>query len=269
MIKTSPTPFPEINTLLAELLVQVREVLGPHFMGMYLEGSLANGDFDTDSDIDFVVVSDEEISPQLFIELHAMHRRIAVLDSVWAVQLEGSYLSAAALRRYDPACVHHPNLERGAGEQLKWWDHDEGWNIHRHILRERGITLVGPDPKTLIDPLTPDELRQVARAPLGDWAERLLLHPEVMAQRGYQSYVVLTLCRVLYTLQFGEVVSKPKALSWAKAALGEPWAGLIERAWQGRHTPGLPAEPEDGEQTLLFIRYVRAAGKNKQDGQDG
>ena len=94
------TPYPEVAMLLEELLRSVRTVLGDHFVGMYLDGSLTSGDFDQDSDIDFVVVTDIDISGSLFLALQAMHDRIATIDSWCAIQLEGSYISQPALRRY-------------------------------------------------------------------------------------------------------------------------------------------------------------------------
>lgn len=252
-----PTPFPEVNAILQELLEGIQGVLGEHLIGMYLEGSLANGDFDQDSDIDFVVVTDVEITGNLFSALQRMHERIAASDSPWAVELEGSYVSKQALRRYDPANARHPNIERGRGERLKMVDHDEVWNVHRHILRERGITILGPEPKTLIDPLTPNDLKQAMLPALNGWATHLLNHPEAMGQRGYQSYVVLTLCRILYTLQFGDVASKRKSASWAKETVCQNRGPLIERAWEGRHHPQMQADKEDIRQTLDFINYLR------------
>src|SRR5688572_27167031 len=94
-----PTPHPEVNTILQELIERVRNILGSHFIGMYLDGSLTSADFDEDSDIDFVVVTDEDISGDLFSELQQMHDRIATIDSPFAVQLEGSYISQYGLRR--------------------------------------------------------------------------------------------------------------------------------------------------------------------------
>ena len=141
-VHEAPTHYPEVNSMVKELLQSVQAVLKSGFVGMYLDGSLANGGFDQDSDIDFVVVSKEEISDDLFTDLQAMHDRLAMLDSPFAIQLEGSYLSKKALRRYDPALCYHPNIERGPGERLKWVRHDEPWNIHRSVLRERGIRQV-------------------------------------------------------------------------------------------------------------------------------
>lgn len=257
MIHFTPTPYPDVNTLLHELLENIRLILGDHLIGMYLDGSLASGDFDQDSDIDFVVVTDEEISSDLFAALQAMHDRLATLDSIWAIQLEGTYISAQALRRYDPALVVYPNIERGQGERLKLVRLDATWNVHRYILRERGIVLTGPAPQTLVDFVSPDDLRLAMEVVLNEWAVGILDHPEYMKSRGYQSYVVLSLCRILYTLQHDTVASKPAAARWAQANLNPSQQGLIERAWVGRHHPDLAAAPEDVNGTLEFIRYVQ------------
>jgi hypothetical protein len=253
-----PTAYPEVNALLKELLMNIQAVLGSHFIGMYLDGSLTSGDFDQASDIDFVVITDEDISGDLFLALQAMHDRIATIDSIWAIQLEGSYISQHAIRTYDPAHALHPNIERGEGERLKMAVHDEPWAIHRYVLHQRGIVITGPDPQTLIDPVTEDELRRAMQPQLEGWAAHFLDHPEDINFRGYQSYIVLSLCRILYTLKFGSVVSKLTAARWAKETLGEDWLPLIERAWIGRNKSYLPLEPEDVRGTLNFIRYSLA-----------
>lgn len=256
MKSNHPTPFPEVNAILQELLESAQGVLGKHLIGMYLEGSLANGDFDQDSDIDFVVVTDIEVTENFFVVLQTMHERIAGINSRWAIQLEGSYISRQALRHHDPANAMHPNIERGHGERLKMTKHDEAWNVHRYILRERGIKILGPDPRTLIDPVTPRELKQAMLPALNGWAAHILDHPKEIRHRGYQSYTVLTLCRILYTLQFGDVASKPKSASWVKETTGEKWQTLIDHAWEGRHYPQMPADRENIRQTLDFIKYT-------------
>ena len=255
MNSNHPTPYPDVNALLEILLQRVQLILGDLFVGMYLDGSLAGGDFDRASDIDFVVVTTDEIAGDLFLALQAMHDRIATIDSKWAIQLEGSYISQHALRRYGPAHALHPNIERGPGERLKMVHHDAAWIVHQYILRERGITLAGPPPQSLIDPVSPADLRQAMLSVLPEWSARLLREPAQIAQRGYQSYTVLSLCRVLSTLHNGTVVSKPIAARWAQASLDGRWAPLIERALAGRLDSGSAASPEDVNKTLEFIRY--------------
>ncbi len=257
VVVNHPTPYPEVNALLQELLERVQSILGSHFVGMYLYGSLTGGDFDRDSDVDVVIVTDDEISGDLFSALQAMHMQIATLDSWCATQLEVSYIPQHAIRRYDPTHSLHPHIDRGQDESLHMMQHDSDWLVQRDTLRERGIMLAGPAPQTLIDPVSPNDLRQAILVILHEWWEMQILHnPAQIDRRGYQSYTVLSICRLLYTLQYGTVVSKPVAARWAQATLGERWVSLIERAWVGRQNPHLSAEAGDINETLDFIRYA-------------
>ena len=71
-----------------ELLSGAQQTLRDHFVGMYLDGSLAIGDFDADkSDIDFVVVTDAEVSLDTFGVLKTMNQRIAAGASKWGREL--------------------------------------------------------------------------------------------------------------------------------------------------------------------------------------
>ncbi|MDQ6693547.1 MAG: DUF4111 domain-containing protein [Chloroflexota bacterium] len=273
-----PTPYPDLNKLLNRLLQNVATILGPHFVGMYLEGSLANDAFDEASDIDFIVVTDQDVTEDLFLALQAMHDRIALFDARWGFELEGSYVAQQALRRHVPfsdlqtgghqvnAHAHptyplhpiYPNIERGQGERLKMAPHDEAWLVHLAILRERGITLAGPPPQSLVDPVTPGELRQAMLHVLRDWPAPLLQEPERLGVWGLHTYVVVTLCRMFYTLHYGTVASKATAARWAQETLDREWQPLIERAWAWRYHPQPTASAEEVEGTMAFIRYALA-----------
>jgi hypothetical protein len=247
------TPHPEVNVVLLELLAGVQATLGDQLVGMYLTGSLAAGDFDRHSDVDFVADTESEVDVELFSALDTLHQRIAMIDSWCAIQLDGAYISRVALRRFDPANAVHANIDRGRGERLKMVQFD-GVVVQSYLLRERGITLDGPDPRTLIDPVTPDDLRNAMPRVLEGLGSQILDDPARIDSQGYQSYTVLSLCRMLYTLKFGAVVSKPIAAEWAREMLGHRWARLIDRAWRGRQHPERAASSEDVSGTLALIR---------------
>ncbi len=247
--------YPKVNLLLQTLLKEAQTILDEQFVGMYLFGSLTSGDFDQDSDIDVIVVTADEISDDTFSAVKVVHERIYAGDSLWTIQLEVSYIPKRALRRYDPANALHPHIDRGSGEFFMM-QHDESWIVQRYVLYERGITLAGPAPQTLIDPVSPSDLRQAMLVILNGWAAQILQYPAQIKQRGGQTYTVLSICRILYTLQFGTVASKPVAARWAQESLSNRWMPLIEQTWAGRHNPGLEASPEDVNETLEFIRYA-------------
>lgn len=257
----SPTPYPDVNEILNLLHTNIKNILQNQFIGMYLFGSLANSDFDEHSDIDVLVVTDGESSDDSFSALKDMHAEMARIDSPWDVQQEVSYIPQNALRRFDRSNILHPHLDRGSGEALHIMAHESDWIIQRHLLRERGIVIAGPDLKTLIDPIESKELRQAVIDVLPLWINPILDDPSQIKKRGYQSYCVLSLCRMLYTLQNKAILSKPAAAKWAMDTLDSKWKPLIERAVVGRQNANLEADPGDIQETLDMMRYVSECTK--------
>ena len=246
-----PTAFPEVNTLLRELLLGLSAILGDRVIGVYLHGSLVFGGFDLrGSDIDFLVVIDGEVSEHEFDSLRLMHERIAASGAVLATELEGSYITKAALRRHNPENATHPNIERGGSLAVR--QHYSDWVIQRHVLREHGQALVGPHPTELIDPIEEYELRSAVLEVLTGWWVPMLDDPVHLQDRGYRAYAVLTMCRILYTLEHGTVVSKPTAGHWAMERLPDRWAILVNTAlaWP------VAARAVELESTLAFIQYA-------------
>jgi predicted nucleotidyltransferase len=102
-----PTPYADLNSVLNELVSGVKQTLGANFVGAYLQGSFAVGDFDEHSDVDLVIVIDEDLSPTQVDQLQAIHKRIYALDCEWAKHLEGSYFPARVISRASPGV--YPN----------------------------------------------------------------------------------------------------------------------------------------------------------------
>ena len=254
------TPYPEINAVLQVLLSGVEAILGPRFVGMYLDGSLGIGDFDPDkSDVDFVVVTDGELLGETCGDLKTMHLRIATGASKWGRELEGSYISQRALR-HDPRPAAHPYIDRGS--TLSMVHQESGyWVIHRHMLREHGVVLAGPAPRTLIDPVHPSELREAVLGILREWWMPMLVDAPLLQNSFYRCYAVLTMSRMLYTIRHGTIVSKPVAARWAEEALNRRWAPLIRvaLAWSREVPPDL-------NETLAYIRYTCEYGDHMEIG---
>ncbi|HEX6288432.1 MAG TPA: aminoglycoside adenylyltransferase domain-containing protein [Herpetosiphonaceae bacterium] len=245
-----PTPYPDINAVLHLLLSSAQTILKHDFLGMYLCGSLASGDFNRQSsDIDFVIVTADELSDKVIAALAAMHDRIAASGPRWAKKLEGSYIPQRLLRRYDPSYERYPSINE---RRFYVGGHGSDWVIQRQIMREHGIVVAGPDPQLLIDPVGPDDLRRAVLATLREWWSQLLDDPARLHSREYQVFAVLTMCRALYTLQHGSLASKPVAARWARQTLGEPWSAMIERALAWPCNP----QPDHLSETLDFIRYT-------------
>lgn len=226
---SSPIPYPDINRLLEVLLRLVQSALGEQFVGLYIYGSLAVGDFNRDrSDIDFLVATKTVLPNALVEKLREMHKVITMSQMEWANKLEGSYVPVEALRRYDPANSTHPSLRTDGSFDVDY--HDSGWLIQLSMIPKHAITLAGPPPDQLIDPIPPEQVRSAARQTLEEWWRPQLSNPILLKSDEYQVYAVLTMCRSFYTLRTAQVVSKDTAAHWALSNLDPTWHDLIEDA---------------------------------------
>ena len=248
------TGFPDLDQLLEEFTAAVRETLGDDLVGLYLQGSFALGDGDAFSDVDWIAVMKGELTPSQVAELQALHAQFYARDTEWAQHLEGSYFPRERLRRVEPSPAELWFLDNGSSHL----ELDTHCNtaVVRWIVREHGITLAGPDPKTLIDPVSPDALRDEMPGAMEAWAEWARTIP---ISRRAVTLLVVSFCRMLQTLETGTVTSKGEAGDWGIRALPE-WADLIRAAMDDRPDPWRkvrePAPPETKERTLAFMDYA-------------
>ncbi|HEX9057550.1 MAG TPA: aminoglycoside adenylyltransferase domain-containing protein [Ktedonobacterales bacterium] len=254
----TPTPYPDVNAVVQELLTSLHAIVGAQVAGMYLVGSLALGDFQPrESDLDLVIVTVGALSDEKVAALRDLHQRFDHSPSAWAAHLDAVYIPQEVLREPSPSAARYPVLgwpEPLVPEPLE----DSWWPFWRYTLREHGVVVSGPDPRSLLDPVQPDDLRRASAAKVAEW--RTLAHGDPAWVAGLQvrqqhTYVVVTLCRLLYTLHTGAVASKPVAARWAARTRASRWSALIDRATTEPrdNTP----VPEDAvSDTLALLEYT-------------
>ena len=193
--------YPDVNEILNLLLSFVKEILGSQFVGMYLYGSLATGDFNPEtSDIDFLVVTSDLLPDKTISELEAMHNRTWATNLKRAGKLEGAYVPKELIRHHEPNGEPCPIINEG-----KFYMDSLGsdWIIQRHVVREYGVVVEGPDPKTLIDFVTPDDIRGAVLGVLREWWFPMLDDSSWLREHkiGDHAFAVITMCRVLHALE--------------------------------------------------------------------
>jgi hypothetical protein len=259
-----PTPYPDVNLEVNDLLTGIRALLGEQFTGMYLVGSLALGDFrPRESDLDLIIVTAGALADEYIAALSDLHQRFDRSESVWSARLDAVYIPLEALREMSVTQERYPvlhwpeplalaQLERGL---------EGGWSIWRYTLREYGIVVSGPAPRSLLDPVPPEELRRASAAKVEEWHSRAHADPEWVAGlqgRGQHTYVVLTLCRLLCTLDTGSIASKPVAARWVSWSHASRWSKLIAHtSAEQRDTAAVPEDAVNDALALLEHTYER------------
>lgn len=241
-------PIPgEVRELLDDVLDGVQTALGDSFVGLYVRGSLALGDFDDyTSDVDLVAFMEQPLDEAQFRALRAMHRRIESSRSPYVSRYEITYLDRLAVRRFVPG-ERHATLRQGGS--LEWVEHRVDCIIERWVLREHGFRILGPDPHALIDPITSEQIAAASRARLAEWV-RWLDHPEerdwAEVPRGLLAYQVETICRCRYAITQGTVATKPQAVRWALDAFPVQYRDTVERShlWRADSTVDPALVPE-------------------------
>ena len=219
----------------------------------------AVGDFDIYSDVDFLILIKEDVSGDQLPPLQVLHADIFKLEPPSAQHLEGSYIPKAALVRLPPPPRKFLYLDHGSKELVRS-AHDDSLVVY-WSLRERGIKLAGPEPRSLVAPVPVEALQQEVLDTLCIWREQLLKNPSELDNRFYQPFAVLSYCRMLQTLESGTLESKRAGAMWAKDTLDSRWHQLIQRAWDAR--PGNPslkvrqkADSSDLKSTWEFMEYA-------------
>ncbi len=246
-----PTAYPDVNALLDRLLAQMQTVLGQKLVGLYLSGSLVTGDFDEGiSDVDLLAAVGGDLDEAEFNALKTMHDGVVTNDPQWDNRIEIAYLSLHGLRTFKTQTSKIGIIS--PGEPFHIITADRLWLPNWYMVREKGVTLFGPAPQSIIEPISKEEFIQVIKEHVRGWREWV----KDMYYRGSQAYAILTLCRALYTVRNGEQVSKRKAALWAQNEL-PAWSALIEKALLWRQTSKEDADHATTiPETQRFVNFV-------------
>ena len=247
----TPTGYPEVNETLDRLRSGAESILGAQLLGIYISGSLAAGDFDPESsDIDFVAAVSAPPDAATVKRLRQMHTELA-RSHRWGARMEGAYIDIGALRRHVSG-ERYPFINDDHPLSLAVLD--ESWVLNRAQLRDHGLSLCGPKPASLIDPVSSEQLKAAMRKELETWWRPLLRGSSKLQTRRYQSFAILTMCRALYLFEHGRIASKPKAAEWAIASLDPDWRSLINRGSSWRADPTVDSAAL--AQTNAFIQFA-------------
>lgn len=225
----------------------VATVAGPSLVGLYLFGSLATGDFDAGvSDIDLLTVLTDTPNEGLVGRLRRMHADLARANPAWEDRIEVVYVSTRGLA----TCRTRPTIIAviSSGEPFQVVEAGRDWVLTWYPAREDAVRLLGPPIDALIPPIPSAEYLEEVRRYLMRFPNRL---PDDV-QPGSQAFLILTMCRGLYGLRFGERRSKRAAAAWAQEVYPR-WADLIGRAFgwrQRQHDP----DGQDGAATVAETR---------------
>lgn len=254
------TGIDELDGVLAEVADHAHDVIGEDLVGVYLQGSFALGGADAESDCDFLVVTSAPVGDTRLAALRVFHAELPHRPGFWNQHLEGSYAPAMDLADLGALGRPWPYVDHGSDRVVL--DAHCNTEVTRWTLHEYGVTVCGPNPRSLLGPVPAEVMRAAARRDLSQAVKSWQRH------RGWdawsQRYAVLTMARMLRTQVVGDVVSKPAAVGWALHVLSSQWGPLLETALaeRGRTRWDAPIGDDLAVRTQDFACYVGRVARN-------
>jgi hypothetical protein len=244
------TDYTDINDLLFFTANEIEQILAGNIVGFYLTGSLTYNDFVTGrSDIDLLVVVENALSKDVINLIAQFHNELGNRYPQWAERLECSYLPIRELPNIQPPKEPRPYF--GGGTFYAEAPYGNEWIINQYFLYNYGINLIGPDFKSIAEPVSFDEVRTAAINDFfNEWVPKIN-DPEWLENSHYQSYLVLNLCRILKTVISYQAVSKTKSALWVISEFSQ-WNNLVKKAMNWHY--GMKMNEQ--KKVIEFIRFV-------------
>lgn len=210
------TKYKEINDLLRQLLLQIQSILANEFVGMYIGGSLASNSFNNEtSDIDCYIITSKVLSENMVRKIEAMHNQFYSNKLKYVKKIEASYIPQKDLLDFDPQGMR-PYFNEG---RYYLGQYGNNYLIELFVLREKGISIAGPDIKGLIKEISTQNLKAAIQKNLYEYWESNLIDSSKFKRSDYQVFAILTMCRTLYSLETGKITPKIDAAQWAMQRL--------------------------------------------------
>ena len=246
---------------LIDAYLQALEPLCAHFYGIYIYGSIALGGFEQlESDIDILVLTHGEWATPQLVQLKALHTQLLRTHQL-GKRLEVLYIPLRDLGKCDREIAPYPTFQFGKFSRARyaelsrvtWW-----------TVKNKGVGLLGPESSALPFEVTWQDVLETMRDNLdGFWAIPTK-RPYLFLLDGWIVITIATLCRILTTIEEGEIVTNSVALKRWRERLPARWGPLIDEAWRIRHHLGTPSlyrsRLKRMREVLAFIEYVRERG---------
>lgn len=246
----SITPYKDINQVLDSLTHGVIKIFGKNLIGFYLFGSLTYGDFNPQSsDIDLVAILKKPTSAKELKLTRQFHLQVEKANKKWSKRIECSYVPVDMFTNILPPKAPRPYF--GEGILYPKAPYGNEWLINNYLLYQHGVSLIGPDFKTLIKPINIRDVQKTCIRDLFEEWQPKITDANYLNNNHYQSYLVLNLCRILYTVRCNAVASKTISTSWAKKEFKQ-WRDLIQTAQNWHYGKKMNLKTE----TIEFIKFV-------------
>ncbi|MGX8796168.1 nucleotidyltransferase domain-containing protein [Fusibacter sp. JL298sf-3] len=221
MITSSVKEFLEIykNEVLSTLMGKVD--------GIYIHGSIVLDEFiEESSDIDIVITLSEDCTSTDLDNLLNLHLKLNE-QSEWGEKLECSYIRRDLLIDRNPPLEPRIYYNRG----ISWEVYGYEFILEKQVLALNGITLFGEEFKSFDLMYSKDEVKEAVCKMLNNTWQPMLAKSDDLTDE-YIIYGVKSMCRVIHTIETGNIYSKQAAREYVVSKATEKTINIVNYIYE-------------------------------------
>lgn len=213
----------EVKGLMEQYVKGLQDIfLHKQLVGVYVYGSIALGAFHLEtSDVDFVTVTREMVSEAEKIQIVELHKKLST--STLGKRMDGMYIPLADLGKYNEEMTQYVYCAEGKASVGHWDVNAVTW----WTLKNQGITVMGKEASELpFQAPWSDVIKTMKYNVEQYWSEKAL-RPYLFLIEEWVESAVVTMGRILYTLDHETIVSKDVGLQYMIRSTSGEWEPLL------------------------------------------
>ncbi|EJQ51499.1 hypothetical protein IEE_00506 [Bacillus cereus BAG5X1-1] len=242
----------EVKQLMEQYIVELKEIFSDEkIVGVYIYGSIALGAFHIEtSDVDFVTVISDSVNKaekQQIIELHKKLRK-----STLGKRMDGMYIPLDDLGKYNHEINEYVYCADGKADIGHWDINAVTW----WTLKNQGITVIGKEAEDLPFQIRWDDVVNTMKYNVEHYWLEKAKRPYLFFIEEWVESAVVTMGRILYTLDHKTIVSKDRGLQYMLELYSHKWEPLlreVERIW---HNPKEKRKLSSWRRADMTKRYL-------------
>ncbi|KXI76303.1 nucleotidyltransferase [Bacillus cereus] len=223
----------EVEQLMEQYIVGLKEIfLDEKIVGVYIYGSIALGAFHAEtSDVDFVTVISDPVNEAEKQQLVELHKKLS--GSTLGKRMDGMYIPLADLGKYNDEMNEYVYCADGKANIGHWDINAVTW----WTLKNQGITVSGKEAEDLSFQIRWDDVVNTMKYNVEQYWSGKAKQPYLFFIEEWVESAVVTMGRILYTLDHKTIVSKDRGLQYLLEHSAEEWELLLKEVVRIRQNP--------------------------------
>ncbi|MGE6348861.1 nucleotidyltransferase domain-containing protein [Bacillus mycoides] len=223
----------EVKQLMEQYIVELKEIFSDEkIVGVYIYGSIALGAFHIEtSDVDFITVISDSVNEAEKQQIIELHKKLS--KSALGKKMDGMYIPLADLGKYNHEINEYVYCADGKADIGHWDINAVTW----WTLKNQGITVTGREAEDLPFQIKWDDVVNTMKYNVEHYWLEKTKRPYLFFIEEWVESAVVTMGRILYTLDHKTIVSKDSGLQYMLELYSHKWEPLLREVGRMRHNP--------------------------------